>query len=58
MLGVDEIVSLEFNQVEIINILDSINNNIEDFKSVIVIVFGFIVGYLVMKDFMNNIFKY
>lgn len=57
MLGIDEIVSLEFNQVEIINMLDNISNQIEDFKRVIVIVFGFVIGYLILRDFLDNIFK-
>lgn len=53
----NEIVSLEVNQIEIMNMLENINNQIEDFKSVMVIVIGFIIGYLILRDFLNNIFK-
>lgn len=53
-----ELVSLEINQLEIINMLDNLSNQIEDFKSLIILIFGFLVGYLVLRDFINNIFRW
>ena len=56
--NISEIVSLELNQVEIMDMLENISNQIEDFKSIIVILFGFVIGYIVLKDFINNIFRW
>lgn len=56
--NINEIVSLEINQIEIIDMLESINNNIVDFKNVIVLLFGFIVGYMILRDFLSNIFNH
>lgn len=53
-----ELTSVETNQIEIIDMLESINNNIVDFKNVIVLLFGFIVGYMILRDFLSNIFNH
>lgn len=47
VIGLDEVIG----QIE--EILMSIN----DIKDIAVLMFGFIVGYIVIRDFINNILK-
>lgn len=47
VIGLDEIIS----QIE--EILISIN----DIRDVVILIFGFVIGYIVIKDFINNIMK-
>lgn len=47
VIGLDEIIS----QIE--EILISIN----DIRDVVILIFGFIVGYIIIRDFINNILK-
>lgn len=47
VIGLDEIIS----QIE--EILISIN----DIRDVVILIFGFVIGYIVIRDFINNIMK-
>lgn len=53
----NEIISLEINQIELINQIDNLISSIEDFKAVYVLIFAFIIGYMIIRDFINNIFN-
>lgn len=42
---------------EVINKIEDILISMNDIKEIVVLIFGFIVGYIVVRDFMNNILK-
>ena len=49
---------MEVAEVEvIINQLENMIITINDIREIIVIMFGFIVGYITIRDFLNNIIK-
>lgn len=56
--NVSEIVSMELNQIEIMNILDNVIKEIQDFKNIFIVILSFIIGYLILRDFLNNIFRW
>jgi len=64
VLESQEVINQEvINQVEVIG-LDGIISQIEeilisinDIRDVVIIIFGFIVGYIIVRDFLSNILK-
>lgn len=51
--NVDEIELIE----EIIIKIEEIMIAMNDITDVVILIFGFLVGYIVVRDFINNIFK-
>ncbi len=56
--NIENITSIEINQIEIIEQILKLQDLIIDFRNIIIILISFLLGYVLIKDFINNIFRW